>query len=254
MTEENPFASPNGEQKEHYRPSRDQSVQHEPHVLPVEYLPTQKRSPDDHLLTTSPNTQGSSESVWDEPAIVAGDTATPDSAMTYARWLNERVAATSGRKSWLIAILAGVLSGFAAIALSLLLGVQWAMPKVMLFHMFFVVTAQEAVKTLLPIMIVERRPYLYKSTIQIMASVAIGGLLFPVVEKVATWSAPQSWLTGWNATFYMAMHILCSLSVGIGLSAVWREAVEKGQPPAISNGAKWLGLAVAIRLLYFLLM
>ena len=63
-------------------------------------------------------------SVWDEPALspeLAGPP--PDEAVTWSRWIAERVAATSTARTWLVTILVALAAGpwsvFGALANSL---------------------------------------------------------------------------------------------------------------------------------------
>lgn len=248
--DENPFAPPSAGHKRKYAPSKDPSVEQEPHLIGEEYLPHEGADLVSDVAA-APNEANVTDSVWDEPALspdLAGNL--PDDAVSWARWLDRNIARTSVRKSWFLSFAGGVVSGGIAIGIALLSGMQTTMPLIMLFHCVFAVAIKETLKVGVAILIVEFRPHLFKTSGQILLATGLGGFTFAVVEKLATLSAPQPWLVGWAWSTYLPLQVGTSLGVGVGLAQVWQQCMKEKRQPQISVAAPWLGIAIAIHTLF----
>ena len=246
--DENPFAAPDTEHKRKYRPERDPSVEHEPHLLGEEFLPD--RSETTGSIAPIGERAAPADSVWDEPAFsqdLAG--AVPDNAATYAHTLEERISSTSLTRSWVFAVLGGIVSGSIASVAFFPFNV---LPRmwILAFHHGFGCLLTEALKATLAIYATERRPWLFKSTPQIFASMAISGLTCAVIGMMV---GTRRFSFALDRTVFGSVHVLCSLGVGLGLSRVWSECMRDRRPPRISGAARWLCIAAAIHLLYVML-
>ncbi|MEN0111667.1 MAG: hypothetical protein AAF805_13185, partial [Planctomycetota bacterium] len=95
---------PRPHQDRRQRPSRDPSIEHEPHLGRLDAPPP--RSEDGGQIGHEPALAAApvpaptdvDHSVWDEPSLVAGQAdggeTPPEGALTYRRWLDEGIART----------------------------------------------------------------------------------------------------------------------------------------------------------------
>jgi len=248
---ENPFAAPEADQKRKYQPSKDHSVHDEPHLLDEEFVSTQPVSVEDLKHLDLGDHVVLNESVFDEPAFapeVSGEV--PREAATYRNWLELGIAKTSIRKSWFFAVVAGLLCGSITAVIYGAAGLRW-WSSLNPFHAVWIAVAVQAGKVLLAICFVEFRPYLFKSSRQILASTAVSAFAFVLSAQVISIATSGITLLGWNAIGNTVMHLLTSLAVGAGLANVWRDCMTEKQSPRISDAAPMLGLASVLQLAYF---
>ena len=103
------------------RPDDDPSIENEPHLrgggfTPDPSEPAARRTVDDDRQKQSDDDRVE-HTVWDEPGLSRDLTgATPSGGLTYALWLERRMAQTSCGYSWTIAAIIAVAAGPWAIA------------------------------------------------------------------------------------------------------------------------------------------
>ena len=98
--------------------------------------------------------------------------------------------------------------------------------------------------------IVEKRPFLFRSRLQIAVCVLAGALVFAAVENVMYLevyiAGPTPGLARWRWSVCVAMHMGCSLVAGLGLMRIWRRAMTTRSRPQLSSGAPYLMTAAII--------
>jgi hypothetical protein len=193
------------------------------------------------------------QSVWDEPtcsATLAG--AVPDSAETYGRWLKARRERTSMFASW------GVMIGVALLAGPWAVLGAFAAAREMSFGLIGIAivgpTVEETMKIAAAAYVLERRPYLFRSPVQILLCAVLAGLVFAAIENQIYFHVyipdASAAMVSWRWTVCVALHAGCSLIAGIGLVRVWRGVWLKERPADLALGTGWLIAAIAVHGVY----
>ena len=235
------------------RPSDDPSIEHEPHFRSGGFTPdpgepaarqtvdaaNQKQSYDDRVEHT----------VWDEPSLardLAGET--PSDGLTYAGWLERRIAETSASYSWSIAAIIAITAGPWAIVGSFIGGGHTVFGIVM-FTVFGHVM-EEMMKVAAALWVVEKRPFLFRSRLQIAVCVLAGAFVFAAVENALYLNVyvhePSELLIRWRWTIYVALHMGCSFIAGLGLMKIWHPTIEHRARPQLTSGAAYIVTAIVI--------
>lgn len=247
---ENPFESPQEHVDARYTPSKDPSVEHEPHLSNEEFH-TEAVHQSRPLHVGSTTDEAVDHTVWDEPGLSADlSGARPTDALTYEGWLSNKIAETSWQKSWTITFLAATLSGILALLGSYLAGGGRAYGNFIQSGLIVPVT-QEILKAALVLWIVERRPYLFKTASQVAIACVCGGVTFAMLESLLMTDATTIWgplLV--RGSVAVLIHVVCSLAAAMGLIQVWRHCIEARQKPELARGGAFLIGAVAIHILY----
>ncbi|HMP06523.1 MAG TPA: PrsW family glutamic-type intramembrane protease [Lacipirellulaceae bacterium] len=236
----------------------EDSIEDEPHFRPPALRPPAPPRP----FEDPPPASGSrplevEHSVWDELALAPELAGAPcDEQVTYARWLEARIAETS--YGWSLAVTAAVvlLAGPLGIAGALWEGIAgggrgaWGLATVVVFGP----VAEEIAKVALALWIVEKRPYWFKSIWQIMVAAAAGGLMFGVIENLIYLhiyipdASPA--LARFRWTVCTALHLNCSSVAGVGLARVWDHTMRTRTPPQLGRAMPWLAIAMLAHGLY----
>ena len=242
--------------------ARDVSVHAEPWIRQQEFLPeggdpTFRCGP----CSASTGRQGplgdleelAENSVWDEPGtsvLLSGPADT--AAVTWFGFHQQMVAQTAASRSWLVTLAVALVAGPAAI-----LGTFWAGAGGFVGAVMMVVmgpTIEEIFKIALPLWIVEKRPWLFRSGLQVMLCAAWGGFVFAVVENLLYLNVyipdPSPQLILWRWTVCVALHTGCSLVAAVGLLEIRRQMLRQARRPQLSDGAAWLVAAICIHGLY----
>ncbi|MEM6330000.1 MAG: PrsW family glutamic-type intramembrane protease [Planctomycetota bacterium] len=262
----NPFASPQdaptGETRPG-RPSTDPSIEHEPHVLGY-YVPADdgdyradvRLAADADSLSEDDAVE---HTVWDEPALSAGRAAAaPEGQLTYARWLDRRVADTTDRQARLttlwVAAAAGPWGVLGALMTQLSgqaggLSFSGAMAAIVLAPV-----TEEITKTAAALWVVEKRPFWFKSGGQVLVCAAAGGLVFAAIENVMYLTVYAAGggasYAAWRWVVCTALHVVCSTIAGAGLLRVWREAIRGRTRPELALGMPCFAAAMVTHGLY----
>jgi hypothetical protein len=193
------------------------------------------------------------QSVWDEPTCstdLAG--AVPEEAETYGRWLAIRREQTSRVQSWAVTVGVALLAGPWAI-----LG-AFAGAREMSFGLIGIAivgpTVEETMKIAAAAYVLERRPYLFRSPVQILLCSLLAGLVFAAIENLMYLfvyiPSPSAALVAWRWTVCVALHAGCSLLAGMGLVRVWRGVQRHRRPADLALGTGWLITAIVVHGVY----
>ena len=97
---------------------------------------------------------------------------------------------------------------------------------------------------------VEKKPYLFRFSMQIAFCVLASGFTFAFVENLLYLKVyiPQAsaFLVWWRWTICVAMHMGCSLIAGLGLMRIWKNARARCARPRLSLGYPYLLTAIVI--------
>lgn len=201
---------------------------------------------------TSSSGKNAIDSIWHEPTRVASPDA--PAVLPYAEWLGRRIGSVSAARSVGLCFLMALAGGPLAI-LSVLVtqGPGFG-------YILIVVTGpliEELGKVLFPLMIVERRPYLIRSSWHIPLCAVASGLVFSVIENLLYLHVyipdPSTLVIVWRWTICVLMHTGCSLMAGMGVMRMHQETLRTLQPPRLDVGRFWLIAAVVVHGLYNLI-
>ena len=169
----------------------------------------------------------------------------------YADWLDARRAATPAWRSWLVVLglvgvagPAAVVGTFAQTAFGVRnnLGAASAI--------FVAPIIEELMKAAAALWVAETRPYLFRSSWQILLTLLAAGVGFAAIENALYLTIyfpdPSPNLILWRWTACVALHAGCSLIAGFGVAGVWRAALRDRRPPAVSHAGPWLATAAVV--------
>lgn len=238
------------------KPSRDPGIEHEPHLRGAPFEPDPSEQAAARHLERSARGETVDDhverSVWDEPALAPQlSGAAPPDALTYASWLDARRAETGWGRSWSVTLGTAASAGPLAV-LGTLCG-TWSLGAWSWFGIVSVTVLgpilEEMMKVALALWIVEKRPFLFRSRVQITACVLAGGFVFAAMENVlylvVDASDPPPGLVQWRWTVCVAMHMICSAVAGLGLVRIWSGAMVTRSRPQLAAGAPFL-IAAAV--------
>lgn len=249
------------------RPSADPSVDQEPHLrggpIPVTTNPLADRAELDADRQWAADADLSEadhieHTVWDEPALSVGLTGPPpDDQPTYARWLEKQIAATSDADSWrttlLVALAAGPWGIAGALASQLSAGGGIGFSGVMAAVVLAPVT-EEITKIAAALWVVEKRPFRFKSPVQVMLCAAVGGLAFATIENLLYLGVYNpvggAGYAAWRWVVCTALHVTCSTIAGVGLLAIWRASIAQRRRPELALGMPLFAAAMVLHGLY----
>ena len=114
----------------------------------------------------------------------------------------------------------------------------------------FAPVAEEMMKVAAPLWIIEKRPYLFRSKLQIAVCVLASGCVFAAVENVLYLNVyiaePSEMLVRWRWSAGMVLHMGCSLVAGLGLMRIWSQTIRDRTMPALTLGASYMVVAMVI--------
>ncbi|MFK7819653.1 MAG: hypothetical protein AB8G99_13120 [Planctomycetaceae bacterium] len=225
--------------------SGDQSVFAEPWMTKTSFEPDQYSDAQRPI----PNTSDVEHTVWDEPGLsrqLAGKT--PDDALTWARWFEEKSALTSVADSWLVTGLLCVLSGPLAVFTA---GFRFGGSTFDIILLLLVIpAAEELLKVMLPLWVVEKRPYLFIAPFQLLLCCACSGLFFGALRHVFAVSLYNpggtiSSHSGESLLLSIAMHVITSSIAGMALVRIWSQSRRHQLRPSLTHGGTFGTLAIA---------
>jgi PrsW family intramembrane metalloprotease len=197
-------------------------------------------------------------SVFDEPTFsteLGGEV--PENALTYERFLGEKLAQTTPLQSWFATVVLAGSSGILAILGSFLsesstTGLATAVQ--FLAIAVFAPVIEEVMKTAMLLWGVEQKPYLFRSPKQLMIVGAFSGLVFASVENVLYLTVyidePSRFIIIWRWTVCVGLHTTTTAIATVGLVKIWERVMRTGQFARAEIGAKYLFIAILVHALY----
>jgi len=191
--------------------------------------------------------------VWDEPALSGElNEEIPPDALQYRTWLERRRGQTSLGRSWAVTMAVILLSGPWAI-LGALLGGFLARDQIVTQVIAVIVfgpLTEEIMKIAAALYLVEKKPFLFKSPLQITICILAGSLVFALVENLLYLHIyvpnPSLRLIYWRWTVCVALHVSCSLIACLGLIHIWRDVWQKLHRADLALAYPYILIAVII--------
>jgi hypothetical protein len=232
----------------------DHDIQREPHLagthFSVDPSETDVAARLEHERLESTEADAVEHTVWSEPALAAELTGLPDQQqVTYPRWLQKKISATSWPKSLGAMLLVAVAGGPWSLLSALVAGVGGGSVFSVLMITVFGPVSEEIAKVAAALWVVEKRPYLFKSIWQIFLCAGCAGLVFSVLENLIYIYVyvPQhtAEFVHFRWTVCLFLHISCSLVTAVGLARIWDNAIRNLHPPRLALGVPWFVIAMA---------
>lgn len=234
------------------KPSHDPSIEGEPHLRGGGFRadPSEARAARKLRKRRPPTDEEKvDQSVWDEPGIspdLVGSV--PNDALTYRAWLEKRRVETGLIRSWAITFAVALAAGPWAI-----LGAFWGSGQTA-FSILAIVAigpvVEEMMKVAAALWIVERKPFLFLTSVQVLVCALAGALIFASIENVLYLHVyvqqVPAWLPYWRWTVCVGLHVGCSAIAGMGVMRVWREAMEHRTRPRIALAFPYLLTAAIV--------
>ena len=232
-------------------PSPNPAIENEPQFHDSPLLPDTSEDRASRSLRKerhrSTNADRVEHTVWDEPALSTFPAGTPDDdQLTYSRWLEQNISSTPVWKSWGIVFPVALAAGPFGIIGALSAGPQNVL-ALMTVIVFGPIT-EEITKIAIALWVVEKRPFWFKSIIQIFICAAAGGWAFSAIENLVYTNIyianPTTALEYWRWSVCVGLHIGCSLVAGVGLARIWDDAMRNRHRPRVMLGIPWFVTAM----------
>jgi hypothetical protein len=236
------------------RPSHDPSIENEPHLQGKAPRPDPSEKKATKALRSASRNRYSEEeiaehNVWDEPGVSAKP---PPSALTYSEWIERRRAETHWIHTWILTFCIAIVAGPFAIVTALFGSGQTFFS--ILAIVLFAPLVEEIGKVAVALWAVEKRPFYFRSGLQIAICAAAGGLAFAVIENLLYLHVkienPSAAIIQWRWTVCVALHVTCSLIASLGLIRIWRDAWTRRARPRLSLASPFLIAAMVVHGLY----
>lgn len=239
-------------------PHHDPSIDAEPHLRQQIFHPDESERTAERLDADRgpiPLNEQVEQSVWDEPGLspeLSGGM--PADALTYERWLEFRRRQITPQDAWLTTIVVALLAGPWALLGALFAAGGGATAFGVVMVTIVGPVTEEMMKAALPLWIVEKRPFRFRSALQIAICLIVSGLVFAAVENVLYLFAyidnPSPDLIRWRWTVCLALHTGCSFIAGMGLIRIWQHTMITRTPPQLALGAPYMVTAIVIHGVY----
>jgi hypothetical protein len=234
------------------RPDYDPSIEHEPQFRDRPFAPDPGDAPAASLRNYVDRSSAIEvdHSVWDEPTLAADLAGAPGpEQVTYARWLAEKMAATSYAKSLVVTAALVAFAGPLGIFGALFSGTSGGLSAAGLVAVCIIgPITEEIAKIAATLWVVEKRPYLFKSIWQVLVAAAAGGLFFGVIENLIYLNiyirSPTTQLVRWRWLVCTGLHLNCSFVAGVGLARVWDHAMRNRIHPQLGRGMPYFATAM----------
>ena len=240
-------------------PAPDPSIEDEPHLQGGGFTPDPREAKSEERVCNSDQSADDQveQTVWDEPGLSPELVqAIPPDALTYAAWLKKRVAQTNAGTSWSMTFAVALAAGPWAILGAILGDVTGGGQTMFGIAMITLIgpVTEEMVKVAAALWVVEKKPFLFRSRMQIVFCALTGGLVFASVENFLYLqvyiSDPSPELIRWRWTVCVALHMGCSLVAGLGLMRIWSQTISTFSIPKLSLATAYLITAMMIHGVY----
>ncbi len=244
--------------------SNDPDIRNEPHLLPTYGKdPASDPAIDAPLGLESPavNFSPHSEedidhSVWDEPSLAPNVLATtPESALTYANWLTRRRENWSEWQAW-TATLGIILLSFPCAAIAAIIS-SVSGNHFFVTDVFVACIAgpilQEICKIVVPLWIVEKRPYLLTTWFQFFVFALASATVFAVVSNFFLSMTVKEvtrpfFLFQWVGI--LGLNLVTAAIATFGLETIWRKTINSGKPPKLEHGYPYFATAIGLHIAF----
>ena len=110
--------------------------------------------------------------------------------------------------------------------------------------------AEELAKIAAPLMMLEKRPWLFSSGASLAGLCALSGLVFATIENLVYFFVyiqdPTPEIVLWRLFACTALHVACASLSGFGLARAWRRAAAARGAAEPSLATPWIVAAMAV--------
>ena len=167
----------------------------------------------------------------------------------WALWLDRKRAEVGALDSWCVVLFFALVSGPLAVVESLF---TWSAHPLALLVLG--PATEEVLKVALLAVLVETRPYLLRSALQIRVVALSSALAFALVENLLYLNVhiddPSPELVLWRWSACTGLHLFATALAVEGLVGSWRRSMERRPRPTLDGAYGWLGAAIAVHGLY----
>ena len=179
----------------------------------------------------------------------------PSGADAFSARFERNAARTSRWTGWWVAgaaiVPGGVFAIFGALMESLPAG---ATAATLLLAVVFAPVVEETLKIAAAAIVVERRPWLFRSVDQIRLATVGAAAVFAIVENLIYLNiylpSPTPMTVAWRWTVCVALHVGCTLVASNGVARVWQRTNVERRPPRITDCAPMLTAAIILHAFY----
>jgi len=244
-------------------PSNDPDIRNEPHLQQGAMYPKFDPAIDTPLGLDSAAVEFSiaseediDHSVWAEPTLNPDvSSAVPESALTYRKWLDQRTSSWSEFSAWTVTF--GVVSlsiPFAAFAAI----VSWVTSNLFVVSDLIVACLmgpllQELCKILVPLWIVEKRPYFFTTWFQFLLIAIVTATTFSVVSNFFLSLAVPEVTTSvfiFQWVGVLGLNLITASIANFGLEKIWRTSIKQGKPPRLEIGYPYFATAIGLHVVF----
>ena len=249
-------------------PSNDPDIRNEPHLRQGSGVPNLDPAIDPPLGLNREaigfslaSDEDIEHSVWNEPSLAPQVAAQiPESALTYANWLDQRRESWTQLNAWCVTLAIAALSVPCAM---LAVIVQWTTGNIFVVSNVIVAcligpTLQEICKVLIPLWVVEKRPYFFTAWFQFFLIAIVTATSFTVVSNFFLSLAldtselevdPQKlFLFQWVGVF--GLNLITATVAAFGLEKIWRASLRDRRPPKLENGFPFFATAIGFHIAF----
>jgi hypothetical protein len=166
--------------------------------------------------------ESAEHNVWDEPAYRASGKAPPSGARTYDRWYRDGLEEHSELRCWFETLVLSLSGGFFAL-IGLLYGGGGVLGVLLTFGVAPV--AEEVFKVSVVVIVLEIRPYLFRTPWQILIAVLSSAFIFALVDvglRLPGALHAQAYLSlALFGVVNVGLHLASTAVAGAGLVTVW---------------------------------
>lgn len=193
--------------------------------------------------------------VWNEPSLVASGATAPDGQLTYARWLDAESARFTWAQSFWVTVGLALVAGPFGVLGAFVSGPSSGLSAFGLLAVVVVgPVTEEITKIAGALWVVEKRPYWFKSMLQVLLCAGAGGLAFAAIENLIYIylynPGGGAEFRAWRWTICTALHVNCSMIAGWGLVRIWHKAISTRTRPELRLGMPLFALAMITHGLY----
>jgi len=229
------------------------SVFDEPHMMNIDSIKTAEKENSENYVDKRDDYERADQSVFNELSTTSELIKTPENAINFKTWLQNGVENTTIMKSLGIMLLLALVAGPFAI-----LGVFYSTTSYSSFFLLNVVIIgplmEEALKTGSVLMTVEKKPFYFKNSSQIIITSAMGGLLFGVIENLVYFHVyidnPTDEIIAFRWLVCTSLHVACSIISGMGIRRIWVDVFERMSNPRISLWLPYFFTAFSVHATY----
>lgn len=169
----------------------------------------------------------------------------PPGQISYASWYQENRASSTRRRRWLVFLFVVLAGGPFAVV-----GTFFTMMPTALGPVLFGPLIEEVMKLGVILLIIETRPFWWRSENDIRMAAAASALGFAIIENLLYLNVyipnPGFDLILWRWIICTALHLTCTLIAASGAVAVWRNTDEQQREPMLKHLFRPLLIAIVL--------